>query len=473
MGFLRKVHETQKKFIMKKLLSLLFIVAIISPVRSQNLADTYYGDLTCLGGGLYELEVILDTRNTTSIAGFQFEVTNILIDSVYGGLMDQYGWTTFTGFNPTVAPDTGRLLAAAFGPPYIPSGLGVLFKIRFSNPNMNTTSCLTNVILSDSTATQIFTSIGPCTTLPPYINNKTSAICNGQSIFLGGANQTTSGTYYDTLVSAFGCDSVIITGLTVHSTYLLQDTVSICADDSAALGNTYYNTSGTHYDSSLTVAGCDSISVLHLTVNPTYSFNQYQYACDGDSIVVGGIYYSQPGTYYDTYQTTESCDSIIVYHLTFYSLPSANITQSGYVLTSDLATSYQWYLDGVDISGATSQTYTASQSGSYSVMVTDSNGCSSTSATVDIVVVGIENVVNSFGLKVVPNPFEDAAIVLLPNQINAMDLYLYDITGGLVWEQKAIQGNSTKIYKNGLKPGLYFLELRGGSDSFIGKVMIQ
>ncbi|WP_139205883.1 gliding motility-associated C-terminal domain-containing protein [Pedobacter sp. ok626] len=45
------------------------------------------------------------------------------------------------------------------------------------------------------------------------------------------------------------------------------------------------------------------------------------------------------------------------------------------VLTSDVANGYQWYFNGVAISGATRQTYDAKVAGKYTVMVTNSNGC--------------------------------------------------------------------------------------------------
>jgi choice-of-anchor A domain-containing protein len=51
------------------------------------------------------------------------------------------------------------------------------------------------------------------------------------------------------------------------------------------------------------------------------------------------------------------------------------------VLTSGSASSYQWYLNGTAISGATLQSYTATVAGTYSVIVTNSNGCSATSAS--------------------------------------------------------------------------------------------
>lgn len=51
------------------------------------------------------------------------------------------------------------------------------------------------------------------------------------------------------------------------------------------------------------------------------------------------------------------------------------ITANGNVLTATAATTYQWFVDGVLIPGATGQTYSATQSGAYCVQVTDANGC--------------------------------------------------------------------------------------------------
>jgi len=43
-------------------------------------------------------------------------------------------------------------------------------------------------------------------------------------------------------------------------------------------------------------------------------------------------------------------------------------------------TSYQWYIGGGLIGGATSSSYIATTSGTYTVVVTNSNSCTSTSA---------------------------------------------------------------------------------------------
>ncbi len=54
-------------------------------------------------------------------------------------------------------------------------------------------------------------------------------------------------------------------------------------------------------------------------------------------------------------------------------IPTINL--SGTTLTSSAATTYQWYLNGVLITGANSQTFSPTLSGVYVVRITDANGC--------------------------------------------------------------------------------------------------
>lgn len=62
-------------------------------------------------------------------------------------------------------------------------------------------------------------------------------------------------------------------------------------------------------------------------------------------------------------------------------LPIPTITYSAGVLsTSSVAPSYQWYRNGTVISGATSSSYTLTLDGTYKLIITNSNGCPSTSA---------------------------------------------------------------------------------------------
>jgi hypothetical protein len=53
------------------------------------------------------------------------------------------------------------------------------------------------------------------TVLPFAQGTTTASICQGDSIFLGGAWQTTSGSYLDTLTPLASCNSLLTTSLTV------------------------------------------------------------------------------------------------------------------------------------------------------------------------------------------------------------------------------------------------------------------
>ena len=81
------------------------------------------------------------------------------------------------------------------------------------------------------------------------------------------------------------------------------------------------------------------------------------------------------------------------------------IATAGSMLTSSAAFSYQWYLNNNAISGATAQSYTATQTGSYQVVVGDTLGCmSNQSNAYSYVATGINEVDALNGVNIYPNP---------------------------------------------------------------------
>ena len=85
------------------------------------------------------------------------------------------------------------------------------------------------------------------------------------------------------------------------------------------------------------------------------------------------------------------------------SSPTANITLSGpltfcqgdsVVMTTDFAATYtyQWYNASGAITGATGQSYSATTTGTYYAIVTNSNGCTATSIVISVVVNPLPNV---------------------------------------------------------------------------------
>ncbi|MFK8102061.1 MAG: gliding motility-associated C-terminal domain-containing protein [Saprospiraceae bacterium] len=136
-----------------------------------------------------------------------------------------------------------------------------------------------------------------------------ATICEGESYFAGGANQTTSGTYTDITNLPNGCQSVTTTDLTVllNATETINQTV--CDGSCVTVGMDSYCTTGT-FVTTLTDAsfrGCDSIVTLNLEVldpqalildnpQPTLDCNNSSLFLDGSfSTPFGGVTYQWTG----------------------------------------------------------------------------------------------------------------------------------------------------------------------------------
>lgn len=140
-------------------------------------------------------------------------------------------------------------------------------------------------------------------TIPIYISPKTRVtlnqiICEPNS-YLG---YTASGTFIDTFVNQWGCDSIQTLNLIVNNRSYSSISMSICAPGSF-MG---YTTTGTYVDTFMNSLGCDSIQTLNLTVNNHYSYTISNTICWNDSFMG----YSQTGTYIDTFYNANGCDSV-------------------------------------------------------------------------------------------------------------------------------------------------------------------
>ena len=148
------------------------------------------------------------------------------------------------------------------------------------------------------------------------ILNQTVSICTGQSYFAGGALQTTSGVYSDLYSDQFGCDSTVITNLIVNDTVFFTIDTSFCQGGGILAGGSFQTTTGTYQDFYSSASGCDSVVITNLTIYDTARTIQNITICEGDSFTAGGASQMSSGTYFDTLSTSNSCDSIIVTNLT-------------------------------------------------------------------------------------------------------------------------------------------------------------
>jgi hypothetical protein len=134
------------------------------------------------------------------------------------------------------------------------------------------------------------------------------------------------------------------------------------------------------------------------------------------------------------------------------------ITLNGNDLETASATTYQWYLNGDLISGATSQNYTPTQSGIYVVRITDSNGCVysySSGYNYSISTLVNKHDVTS-GITIVPNPTQGILDIDVEYQnVNTLKVIVYDMSGK---EVKSFE-NYSRIDITELPNGIYTLSV--------------
>lgn len=263
---------------------------------------------------------------------------------------------------------------------------------------------------------------------PTYFAQDAISICQGDSIYLQGSYQLTSGVYLDTNVSVMGCDSILETTLTVNPSYFIQDVISICQGDSVLLEGAYQLTSGVYLDTSTTVMGCDSIIETTLTVNPAPVTFDTQTICNGDSVLVNGNYLSIAGSYTDTLQTASGCDSLVTTTLNVTTIdPSVTDNSPTLMANYGSAQSYQWINcdSGNNIANGTSQNYTAIANGSYQVLISD-QGCEVYSICYTVNNVSITENDKNF-VHLFPNPTSDK--VTITHHVKDLQMYLFDIYG--------------------------------------------
>jgi hypothetical protein len=154
------------------------------------------------------------------------------------------------------------------------------------------------------------------TLLQPSQTTINAGICSGGKYVFGADTLTTGGAYHDTLQNVAGCDSIVTLNLQVNSVITTNISASICQGGTYNFNGTTLDTSGVYTDTLLAIGGCDSVVILNLTENPVLQTSITDSICAGDSIIFNGIAYTASGTVSDTLTSVAGCDSIVTLNLT-------------------------------------------------------------------------------------------------------------------------------------------------------------
>lgn len=171
-------------------------------------------------------------------------------------------------------------------------------------------------------------------------------------------------------------------------------------------------------------------------------------------------------------------------------LGSLDICQTGSVQLQTNTGSrfiYQWKRNGVNINGATSSLYTATTTGTYTVLISLSNGCSSLSkgkkvtSSCEAFATGSANAdaVTHQGetLTAYPNPSTGKISVVYRSPVVAnIELTIYDVQGKTIFIRALAALKGSNVYEldlSGYASGIYYLKVSNGQQQNTTKVLLQ
>ncbi|MCF8371540.1 MAG: T9SS type A sorting domain-containing protein [Bacteroidales bacterium] len=300
---------------------------------------------------------------------------------------------------------------------------------------------------------------------PIFSTPLSDEVCEGDMFDFNGTMLTQSGFYFDTLQTILGCDSVLELVLTVNPVFSTPLSEEICEGDIFDFNGAMLTQSGTYFDTLQTILGCDSVLELSLMVNPIFSTSLSEEICEGDMFDFNGTLLTQSGTYFDTLQTVLGCDSVLELSLTVNPLPIPNLGNDTTIYDNDSITlnpgafvSYFWQDGSIDASFLVEGPVLGEGTYLFSVEVLNGYLCSN-SDTIEVVIIENERVedFNPGAIFIYPNPVSSSLIIQLKENRN-FEMKLFDATGRMILS-KALSGQYNRIDVSHLQAGEYLLRL--------------
>lgn len=300
---------------------------------------------------------------------------------------------------------------------------------------------------------------------PIYNFVDSTVICLGDSALIFGSYEMIDSIYTQNFSTFSACDSIYSHHLIVKPSYAISLNQNICSGDSILLGGAYQTTGGSYIDTYTSMNGCDSTVTSLLTVHPLVSTSQSITICSDDSVFLAGAYQHYTGTYVDYLSSVFSCDSVVTTNLLVHDVPVIFYDQS--VTTCD--TNAAFLLSGgfpfggvYSGPGVSSGVFYPSIAGAGTHAIiysyTNSYGCSNSASSNFTVTAcaGMNEYDVLSGFVIYPNPFNEFLTIELLTY-ESSDITIFNVLGEVVHSQKINKGK-TEINLTEISAGIYFIQ---------------
>jgi energy-converting hydrogenase Eha subunit A len=298
-------------------------------------------------------------------------------------------------------------------------------------------------------------------------------VCSGSSLVLPNGNVLSnllSNTIDTTVLTAIsGCDSTIITQITVLPTYSTNTNASVCYGSSYTFPNGFVATGitapFTQPSAFSTIDGCDSTIWTSIIVLPVYNMTVHDTICKQSNYTFpDGTIFTQ--IMVDTFHvnlllSSMNCDSTVTTQIRVRSIDTS-VSQAGpYFSANATGVSYQWLNCDTQqpISGETNQIFITTTNGHYAVIVSDMY-CTDTSSCRQVSGLAVNDLRPS-DLSIYPNPVLDHLIIdCTGSNSGVYKIRLTDMIGQTMMKMTDPRsfGQITLPLKE-LQPGFYLLHL--------------
>ena len=353
----------------------------------------------------------------------------------------------------------------------IPTGASIDWSVNNIATGISTATYTTNQAISIKA---VCTNAAGCksnsNTLQAVINPKptVSATASGPTTFCIGSSVTLQAQAVAGYTYQWFKNNTIISGATASSlavatsgTYKYVATLNGCTDTANSIVVTAKEKPTVLITTPNTTVICNGQGAL-LQANPSTGYS-YQWQMNGFDIpgATNSTYSATIGSFYNVVISNGTCTNTSPpVSISVNSLPVTIIQWNGTQLYTPFTfSSYQWYVSGAMIPGATQQYYTPTTNGVYYCRVGNENNCYNLSPNYNLLTLSVNNLATPI-LQLYPNP--TTGLVSLDNFTDGV-LYVYNAMGQLVLQQ-----SNPTIDLSKQANGMYLIRAYNSAQELIG-----